>query len=146
MKLFLISEGIRKWFNFVFMQTMKVNLDCHVRITEKTFDFIQRWKLYRIFVLSKPGFWLVWRWKYFICRLIVCQSCSIVIVKRKKLQDTVKKQITTLAGIKKKLLIGKADQFLGKPQKLYILWRIVITLTKFPTYFVKYVFLIYGNS
>ena len=33
---------------------------------------------------------------------------GITIVKRMKLQNTVEKQITTLAGIRRKLLIGKA--------------------------------------
>ena len=37
---------------------------------------------------------------------------GIAIVIRMKLKNTVGKQITTLAGIRRKLLIGKADQFL----------------------------------
>ena len=46
---------------------------------------------------------------------------GIAIVKRMKLPNTVAKQITTLAGIRKKLLIGKAGKFLEKSKKLYIL-------------------------
>ena len=44
----------------------------------------------------------------------------IAIVMRMKLQNTVRKEITTLAGIKRKLLIEKAGQFLGRSKKPYI--------------------------
>ena len=46
---------------------------------------------------------------------------EIAIVIRMKLQNTVEKWITTLAGIRKKLLIGKAGYFLGRSKKSYIL-------------------------
>ena len=46
----------------------------------------------------------------------------------------------------KKLLIKKASWFLGRWKKPYIIWRILITLTKVPTYFLKYGFLMYGSS
>ena len=42
---------------------------------------------------------------------------GIAIVIRMKLQNTVGKQITTSAGIRRKLLIGKADQFLWWSKK-----------------------------
>ena len=63
---------------------------------------------------------------------------GISIVIRMKLQNTVEKQITTLVGIRRNLLIGK---FLGRSKNPYILWRILITLTKSPTSFLKYGFL-----
>ena len=63
---------------------------------------------------------------------------GIAIVKRIKVLNTVGKQISTLAGIWRKLLIGKAGQFLGRSKRLYILWRILITLTKFPECFLKW--------
>ena len=44
------------------------------------------------------------------------------------------------------LLIAKAGSFLRRSKKLYILWRILITLTKFPTCLLKYDSLIYGSS
>ena len=46
---------------------------------------------------------------------------GIAIVIRMKLLNTAGKQITTLSGIKRKLLIGKAGQFLGRSKKPYIL-------------------------
>ena len=46
----------------------------------------------------------------------------------------------------KKLLIGKAGQVLGRSKKPHILWRILVTLTKIPTCFLKFGFLIYGSS
>ena len=46
---------------------------------------------------------------------------------RKKLQKTVGKQITTLARIRRKILIGKAGQFLERSNKLYIIRRILTT-------------------
>ena len=66
---------------------------------------------------------------------------EIAIVKRKKLQNTLEKQITTVAGNRRKLLIVKADYFLGRSKKLCILSRILITLTKFPTCLLEYDFL-----
>ena len=45
---------------------------------------------------------------------------GIAIVKRIKLRNTVEKQITTLAGIRRKLLTGKAGQFVGRSKKLCI--------------------------
>ena len=71
---------------------------------------------------------------------------GIAIVIRMKLLNTAGKQITTLTGIRRKLLIGKAGQLLGRSKEPYILWRIQITLTKFLTCFLKYDFLIYGSS
>ena len=44
---------------------------------------------------------------------------GIAIVKRKKSQNTVGKQIITLTVIRRKFLMGKADLFLGRPKKLY---------------------------
>ena len=46
---------------------------------------------------------------------------AIAIAIRMKLQNTVGEQITTLARIRRKLLIGKAGKFLGRSNKLYIL-------------------------
>ena len=46
---------------------------------------------------------------------------GFVTVIRMKLQNTVGNQITTLAGIRRNLLIGKAGQFLGRSKKLCIL-------------------------
>ena len=54
-------------------------------------------------------------------------------MKRMKLRNTVRKQITTLAGIRRKLLIGKASK--GQ--------RNLIRLTKFSICFLKYGFLKY---
>ena len=71
---------------------------------------------------------------------------EIAIVSRMKLWNTVGKQITTLSEIRRKLSIGKADWFLGKLMKPDIFSRILITLTNFPTCFLKYGFLIYGSS
>ena len=45
---------------------------------------------------------------------------GIAIVKRIKLRNTVEKQITTLAGIRRKLLTEKAGQFVGRSKKLCI--------------------------
>ena len=66
---------------------------------------------------------------------------GIKIVIRMKLQKTVGKRITALAAIRRALLIRKAGAFLGRSKKPYILWRILITLTKFPTCFLKYGYL-----
>ena len=44
-----------------------------------------------------------------------------MIVKRMRLQNTVGKQMSTLAGIRRNILIGKAGYFLGRSKKLYIL-------------------------
>ena len=46
---------------------------------------------------------------------------GIAIVIIMKLLNTAGKQITALTGIRRKLLIGKADQFLGRSKKPYIL-------------------------
>ena len=56
---------------------------------------------------------------------------GIAIVKRMKLQNTVGKQFVTLAGIRRKLLKTKAGLSLRRSKKLYILWRILITLQNF---------------
>lgn len=67
----------------------------------------------------------------------------MVIVKKIKLENTAGKLITTLAGIRKKLLTRQAGYLLGRSNKLCIIWRILIMLTKFPLCFLKYDFLIY---
>ena len=46
------------------------------------------------------------------------RNCVVI---KMKLQNTVGKQITTFAGIRRKLLIRKAGYFLGRPYELYIL-------------------------
>ena len=46
---------------------------------------------------------------------------GIAIVIKMKLLNTAGKQITTLTGIRRKLLIGKAGEFLGKSKKPNIL-------------------------
>ena len=63
-----------------------------------------------------------------------------------KLQNTFGKQMTTLAGMARKLLIGKAGEFTGRSRKPYILWKILIALTKFSTCFLKYGFSINASS
>ena len=40
---------------------------------------------------------------------------------KSKMRDTVGKQITTLAWVRRKFLIGKAGKFIGRLKKLYIL-------------------------
>ena len=70
---------------------------------------------------------------------------GIAIVKKIKLQNTIGKQIKTWGRIRIKFLIEKVGQFLGKSKELYIPWGTLITLTKFPTYFLKYGFLIYDS-
>ena len=47
--------------------------------------------------------------------------------KRAKLRSTIKKKIKNLTGIKRKSLIGKVVQLLGKSDNLYVLWGILIT-------------------
>ena len=46
---------------------------------------------------------------------------GIVIVSRMKLQNTVGKQITILDGLKRRLLIERANKFLERSNKTYIL-------------------------
>ena len=45
---------------------------------------------------------------------------NIKTVKKMKLQNTVEKQITALAGIRRKMLIGKAGLLLERIKKLYV--------------------------
>ena len=63
---------------------------------------------------------------------------KIAIVKGMNLRNTSGKKITTLPGMKRELLIAKTGSFLGISKKIYILCKILITLTKFPTCSLKY--------
>ena len=45
-----------------------------------------------------------------------------------------------------KKVTDRESRFLGRSKKPHILWRILITLTKFPTCFLKYGFQIYSSS
>ena len=65
---------------------------------------------------------------------------------RMKLQNAVGKEITILAGMRRKLLIGKAGQIVAISEKPHVFGKILIKLIKFPTCFLKYVFQIYGSS
>ena len=65
---------------------------------------------------------------------------------RRKNTDHFGKKIPTLIGSKRGSLIEKVGQFSGKPKKLYIVWRTIITLTKLLACLLKYDFPVYRSS
>ena len=80
-----------------------------------------------------------WRYSWKTTKKDLSEMLNMI---RMKLQNSVGKQITNLALIRRKFFIGKAGQFLQKSKKSFILWRIPSILRNFPICFLKYDFLI----
>ena len=72
---------------------------------------------------------------------------GIAIVIRMTLLNIAGKQCTTLTGIREKLLDTEGRLIFRKIKEAIYFWKKPNQiLTKFPTCFLKYVFLIYGSS